>query len=173
MDTRDLTKILAFLGAEKACAEKLDIAIEAFLPLAFSLRYGGDWCYRGEDVRSISVMKKTTIYDHGTGSGYTHEEIYLLLNPTILNEEGIVARLEKCGSKETRILVQRPYRVHIAAEKIVKMSVNPLSREIRVTELPQKEWKWEGSTAYNVTHEMDHLEAGGIEGEEIWELQFL
>ncbi len=42
-------------------------------------------------------MKRTTIYDDESLTGYSLEETYLFANPVLLHREGTVHRLEKCG----------------------------------------------------------------------------
>jgi predicted metalloprotease len=173
MEADEIRKQLAFLAAETDLAARFGIPTDAFLPLFFSLRFGGDWSYRTESIATLSVMKKTSVYDEETGLGYSREEIYLLVNPTLLHREGKVFRLEKCGEEPNRLLVQRPYRVTVSAERVIRMTVHPLEKEIRTEELDAKEMTFSGSTAYDIDHEMEHLAEERITGEGLWEFRFV
>jgi len=173
MEPADLLRNLAFLKAEKDLAERFGLPSDALLPLIFSLRFGGDWSYALEDLRTVSVMKKTSVYDEETKTGSSLEEIYLLVNPVIRESEGTVRRLEKCGDQPTRLLVERPYRVRARADRILKMTIDPLAGEIRVEDLDKQEIRFEGSPAYGIAHELEHLEKKEIAGKDLSELRFV
>ena len=173
MDLENFKEILAFTNTEKEIISVFDLQPDAFLPLLLSLREGGDYSYSAEDIKTVAVMDKTTIYDNKKKLGYSLEEIYLFVNPIIKDEEGIVHRLEKCGEEETRLLVRRPYKVRIASERIIKATVNPLIKEIKVEELAERELVFEGSTAYDIAHEIEHLEQKLIKGGSLWEFKFV
>ena len=173
MDIENYRQILAFTNAEKSLITSFNIPPDAFLPLFFSLRDGGDYSYSAEDIRTIAVMDKSTVYDDRKKLGYSLEEIYLFVNPILKEEEGTVHRLEKCGEEEVRLLVRRPYRVKVASERIIKASVNPLEKEIKVEELAEKELVFDGSTAYDIAHEIEHLKHKEIKGESLWEFRFV
>ena len=130
----DIPRQIAFAAAETALADRFGIPADALIPLLFSLRYGGDWSYASGDVTAISAVKKTTVYDDKSLTGYSLEEIYLFTNPVLLDREGTVHRLEKCGEVPARLLVERPYRVRLGADRVIRMTVNPLEREIRTEE---------------------------------------
>jgi predicted metalloprotease len=173
MEPADLLRNLAFLKAEKDLAERFGLPPDALLPLIFSLRFGGDWSYALEDLRTVSVMKKTSVYDEETKLGSSLEEIYLLVNPAITESEGTVLRLEKCGDQPTRLLVERPYRVRARADRVLKMTIDPRAGEIRVEDLDRKEIRFEGSPAYGIAHELEHLEKKEIAGRDLSELRFV
>lgn len=173
MDPADLLRDLAFLKGEKDLAARFGLSPEALLPLFFSIRYGGDWSYASENQKAISVMKKTSVYDEETQTGSSQEEIYLLLDPVITESEGTVHRLEKCGEQPTRLLVERPFRVKAGANRILKMTVDPLAGEITVEDLRRQEITFEGSPAYGLAHEIEHLEKQEITGRDLSELRFV
>ena len=173
MDIENFKQILAFTNAEKELISSFNIPADAFLPLLLSLRDGGDYSYLSQDIRTLSMIDKTTIYDDKTKSGYSCEEIYLFVNPEIREEEGTVHRLEKCGEEETRLLVRRPYKLRIAGERIIKATVNPVIKEIKMEELSDTELVFEGSNAYDIAHEIEHLEKKQIKGESLWEFKFV
>jgi predicted metalloprotease len=173
MEEEKIRRILSFTGAEKAFIERFDIPSHAFTPLVLSLRYGGDWSYSAEDIETMAIMDKTTVYDDEKGVGYTREEIYLFVHPSIKEEAGTVHRLEKCGEEEMRLLVRRPYAVTVSCNRIIKVTVNPLSKEIRGEELLVHELSFEGSPAYAIAHELEHLERRRIKGENLWEFSFV
>lgn len=168
----DIPRQIAFATTEAALATRLDIPPDALIPLLFSLRYGGDWSYASEDVTAISALKRTTIYDDKSKTGYSHEEIYLFTNPVLLHREGKVRRLEKCSEAPARLLVERPYIVRIGADRIFKMTVDPLERDIRTEEVDATEMTFSGPTAYGIDHEMEHLVGQDIVGEGIWTFKF-
>lgn len=172
MDTEKVRQIIGFTNAEKKLISSFSLSPDAFTPLLLSLRDGGDWSYYSEDIRTVAVMDKTTIYDDEMGLGYSLEEIYLFVNPALKDEEGTVHRLEKCGDEEMRLLVRRPYKVRVVSDRIIKATVNPAEKEIKVEELTEKEIVFEGSTAYDIAHEMEHLERKEISGGSLWEFRF-
>ncbi|NJD77610.1 MAG: hypothetical protein FIB08_11025 [Candidatus Methanoperedens sp.] len=165
--------MITFTNAEKRLVSDYNIPADAFLPLLLSLRTGGDWSYSSENIKTISVMDKTTIYDHKNKSGYSLEEIYLFINPVLKCGEGTVHRLEKCGDEEIRLLVRRPYRVKVVSERVIKATVNPFERQIKTEELHGKELTFDGSTAYDISHEIEHLEQKEIKGESLWGFKFI
>ena len=87
--------------------------------------------------------------------------------------EGNIHRLEKCGEKPTRLLVERPFRVTVRVDRILKVTVDPLPGEIRVGELDKQEISFEGSPAYGLAHEIEHLEKHEITGRDLSELRFV
>lgn len=173
MDPKDLKSMIVFNRAEKSLIARFNILPDAFLPLLLSLRDGGDYSYSTEDIKTVAVMDKTTVYDDRKKRGISREEIYLFVNPTLKEEEGTVHRLEKCGEEEVRLLVRRPYRVRVASERIIKATVNPLEKEIKVEELAERELVFDGSTAYDIAHEIEHLKHKEIQGESLWEFRFV
>lgn len=172
MSIENFKKILTFTTAEKELISSFDIPADAFLPLLLSLRDGGDYSYSAENIKTIAIMDKTTIYDDKKKLGYSLEEIYLFINPVLKDEEGTVHRLEKCGEEELRLLVRRPYKVRVGSDRIIKATVNPLEKEIKVEELAEKELVFDGSTAYDISHEIEHLKRKEIIGGSLWEFKF-
>ncbi len=172
MDIENLKKAIRFTSAEKGLISGFGIAGDAFIPLLLSLRDGGDWSYSAEDIKTVAVMDKTTIYDDKKKLGYSLEEIYLFVNPVIKDEEGIVHRLEKCGEEVVRLLVRRPYKIKVASDRVIKATVHPMEKEIKVEELEEKELVFEGSTAYDIAHEMEHLKHKEIKGASLMEFRF-
>ncbi|GFO96840.1 putative metalloprotease [groundwater metagenome] len=172
MDIEILKKSIDFTNAEKKLISSIGIQADAILPLFLSLRDGGDWSYSTENIKTIAILDKTTFYNEENKTGYSLEEIYLFVNPVLKDEVGIVYRLEKCGDKEMRILVMRPYRISVGSDRIIKATVNPLDKEIKVQELKEKELVFEGSTAYDISHEIEHLDHKEIKGESLMEFKF-
>lgn len=173
MEIEELRKIIKFSYQEKIIINKLGIHPDLFLPVLLSIRSGGDWSYVSEDGSSVSVKVKTTKYDDERKLGYTLEEIYLLINPQVHDQEGNVVRLEKCGLKEERILVNRPYSVEITADRIIKTSVHPEKKVIQIEELRRKEITLRGSDAYDFMHEYEHLTQKEIKGDPLWGFDYL
>lgn len=114
-----------------------------------------------------------TYYNEESKTGYTLEKIYLLIDPEIITEEGVVHRLEKCGTKEERELVERPYIITLQAKKIIFAEVNPELRKITVRELKKKRISLKGTPAYSAAHELEHLEKGEIEGIPFWNFEYI
>jgi predicted metalloprotease len=172
MDIDKVREIIDFTNAERKLISSFNLPADAFTPLLLSLRDGGDWSYSSEDIKTMAVMDKTTIYDDERKLGYSLEEIYLFVNPVLAEEEGTVHRLEKCGDEEMRLLVRRPYKVRVISERIIKTTVNPLEKEIKIEELAEKELVFDGSTAYDIAHEIEHLKQKEIKGGSLWEFRF-
>lgn len=172
MDIDKVREIIDFTNAERKLISSFNLPADAFTPLLLSLRDGGDWSYSSEDIKTMAVMDKTTIYDDERKLGYSLEEIYLFVNPEIRDEEGTVHRLEKCGNEEMRLLVRRPYKVRVTSDRIIKTTVNPLEKEIKIEELAEKELVFDGSTAYDIAHEIEHLRQKEIKGGSLWEFRF-
>jgi predicted metalloprotease len=173
MPLENLKKTIDFTSAEKKLISSFDIPADAFIPFLLSLRDGGDWSYSAENIKTIAVIDKTTVYDDEKKLGYSLEEIYLFINPVLKDEEGTVHRLEKCGEEEVRLLVRRSYRVRVVCDRIIKATVHPLKKEIKVEELAERELVFDGSTAYDIAHEIEHLKKKEIKGENLWGFKFL
>ena len=172
MDPVTIRRMFAFARAEEELVSGFDLPPGAFMPLILSLRSGGDWSYASGEVRSVSVVEKTTIYDEDRKTGMTREEIYLIISPEIREQEGEVRRLEKCGEEETRLLVTRPYCVRVRGDRIIRADVDPDTLEIRVQELDSPEMVFTGSSAYGLAHEMEHMTGGKISGTGIYEFTY-
>jgi predicted metalloprotease len=173
MPIENLKKTIDFTSAEKKLISSFDIPADAFIPFLLSLRDGGDWSYSAENIKTIAVIDKTTVYDDEKKFGYSLEEIYLFVNPVLKDEEGTVHRLEKCGDEKVRLLVRRSYRVRVVCDRIIKATVHPLKKEIKVEELAERELVFYGSTAYDIAHEIEHLKKKEIKGESLWGFKFL
>ncbi|MBE2899417.1 hypothetical protein DNK57_01045 [Methanothermobacter thermautotrophicus] len=171
MDDADLKKLLRFTLTEKRVIEKLQIPPDAFLPLLFSIRFGGDWSLRKNSGRFMAIKEKVTRFDEDEMVGRTLEIVYLFLNPRIISEEGTVYRFEKCGSRNERELVMRPYRVVVDGDYILRAVLDPLDLKIRLKRL-EKPLKFTGSGAYGVAHEMEHLEGDESRGTPFWEFEY-
>ncbi|MDI6725284.1 MAG: hypothetical protein QMD61_11630, partial [Methanobacterium sp.] len=115
--------------------------------------------------------EKITRYDEEKKIGYTLENITLFLNPVILSQNGTVYRLEKCGNKKEREIVKRPFNIIIDAEYSIKASLNPLTKKISLKEL-EGPFEFTGSSAYGVSHEMEHLKGSEISGESFFEFEY-
>lgn len=170
-DAAILEKILHFTAAEKEIAEKLGISPEALTPLFLSFRLGGDWSYTSENTESIAVQDRTTHYDEKGMSGFTLEEIYLIVAPVLMERTGAVQRLEKCGEREERLLVERPYRVRIRGDRIIRATVHPAAKTVMLKEM-ENVMTFEGSNAYDAMHELEHLSKKEITGEPLWDFTF-
>ena len=96
----ELKKQLSFNLQEEMIIKKLNITPEAFLPLIFSIKFGGDWSFKTKSLKVLAVKDKLTRYDQEKMVGYTIETVFLFINPKILKEEGCIHRLEKCGNKK-------------------------------------------------------------------------
>ena len=120
MPIENLIKAIEFTNAEKKLISSFDMPADAFIPLLLSLRDGGDWSYSAENIKTVAVLDKTTVYDDEKKLGYSLEEIYLFVNPVLNDEEGTVYRLEKCGEQKERLLVRRSYRVRVVCDRIIK-----------------------------------------------------
>jgi len=71
------------------------------------------------------------------------------------------------------MLVKRPYKIKIRCDRIIKAIVHPLLKEIKVEELGIREIAFEGSTAYDIAHEIEHLEQKEVKGESLWEFKYI
>jgi predicted metalloprotease len=166
-----LKKQLSFNLKEENAIRSLNIQPDAFLPVLFSLKFGGDWSFKTRDLEALAVKEKITRYHEDKKEGYTLERVTLLVNPRVTGTEGRILRLEKCGNKKERELVERPYRVELQAEDIILAELNPGSMEI-VLKRMEGPLSFEGSAAYGVSHEMEHLEGLETSGKYLWEFSY-
>ena len=172
MEKEDIKKILTFTLREKEIIKALNLPEEVFLPLFFSVRFGGDWSVSENSKNFMSVKEKITEYDSEAKIGYTLEKIYLFVNPKILAEEGKVYRMEKCGNKNERQLVERPYSTTVDGEYILEATLNPKEMKIVVKQI-QGPLKFFGPAAYGVSHEIEHLKKGEIRGIPFWDFEYI
>jgi len=173
MGAEEIRAIFRFSALEKTIISTFGIQEELFLPFLLSLKSGGSWSYASEEAKSIAVKDVITYYDEENRAGYTLEKIYLFINPEIIKTEGVVFRLEKCGEREERELVERPYRITLLAKKVILAEVNPGLREIKIRELKKKKVLLKGTPAYSAAHELEHLEKGEIKGIPLWNFKYV
>ncbi|MBF4469250.1 MAG: ATP-dependent zinc protease [Methanobrevibacter arboriphilus] len=172
MEKEDIKKILTFTIKEKEIIRELNLPEEIFLPLFFSVRFGGDWSVNKNSKKLMSIKEKVTEYDKKTKIGYTLEKIYLFVNPEILSKEGKIYRMEKCGNKNERELVERPYITKVNGEYILEAILNPKDMEISVKHL-EGPLNFYGPAAYGSSHEMEHLENNKTQGIPFWNFKYI
>lgn len=173
MDAEEIKAIFKFSAQEKNIISSFGIQEELFLPFLLSLKSGGSWSYASEEAKSIAVKDVITYYNEESKTGYTVEKIYLFIEPEILEKEGVIYRLEKCGTKEERDLVERPYCINLKAKKVIIAEVNPALRTIRIKEMKKKHILLKGTPAYSAAHELEHLEKREIKGIPIWNFEYI
>ena len=166
-----LRKQLSFNLAENKAIKHLKIKPDAFIPVLFSLKFGGDWSFKTRDLEAMAVKEKITRYNEGDSEGYTLERVSLFVNPSLISTEGKVLRLEKCGTKNERELVERPFRVKLNAEDIIQAELNPKIMEISLKRI-KGPISFEGSAAYGVSHEIEHLAGCEHTGRFLWEFKY-
>jgi predicted metalloprotease len=167
----NLKKQISFNLSEKKAIDNLKIKPDAFLPVLFSLKFGGDWSFKTVDLEALAVKEKITHYDEAKGQGYTLERVTLLVNPVLKSAEGKVVRLEKCGNKKERELVERPFKVELNAEDIIEVELNPNSMEITLKRRKESV-SFEGAAAYGVSHELEHLAGCEFKSRFLWEFKY-
>lgn len=170
-ELEEFKKQLSFSIKEKKVIEQLDVPHDIFLPLIFSIKFGGDWSLKFNTTKVMAIKEKVTKFDEEKMIGYTLEIMYLFYNPVLLNQEGVVHRLEKCGNKKEREIVKRPFKVTIDSEYSLKASLNPITKKI-ILEKVKGPFEFTGSSAYGVSHEMEHLLNNEISGESIFEFEY-
>lgn len=173
MDAEEIRAIFKFSALEKNMISSFGVQGDLFLPFLLSLKSGGSWSYATEETKSMAIKDVITYYDEENKTGYTLEKIYFFIDPEIITEEGVIRRLEKCGTKEERELVERPYIITVKAKKIILAEVNPSLREIRVRELKKKHIQLKGTPAYSAAHELEHLDKGEIKGVPLWNFEYV
>jgi len=173
MDAEEIRAIFKFSTLERHMISSFGIQEDLFLPFLLSLKSGGSWSYASEETKSIAVKDVITYYSEESKTGYTLEKIYFFIDPEIIKEEGVVSRLEKCGAREERELVKRPYHITLQAKKVITAEVNPELRKITIRELKKKSILLKGTPAYSAAHEMEHLEKGEVKGIPIWTFEYI
>jgi predicted metalloprotease len=167
-----LKKQLTFNLREQEIIKELGIAPEVFLPLLFSLKFGGDWSFSTESLKVLAIKDKLTRYNSEKMAGSTLEIIHLFSNPRILKEEGVIHRLEKCSQKKEREIVERPFKVELDGENITKAVLDPRTLKITVKRV-QGPLSFEGSAAFGISHEMDHLTGSEKVGRKcLWDFSY-
>lgn len=172
MEHEKFRKLISFTLKEKNIIKKLKIPPDAFLPLLFSIKFGGNWSFKTDSMKVMAIKDKTTHYDEEGKIGCTLEKVFLFLNPQIINQEGMIYRLEKCGAKEERELVKRPFKIIINAERTIRALLNPMTKKITLRGI-EGPLTFTGSTAYGISHEMEHLIGEEIRGKPFWEFEYL
>jgi predicted metalloprotease len=172
MNVEEIQAIFKFSVLEKNMISSFGIQEDLFLPFLLSLKSGGSWSYASEETKSMAVKDVITYYNEEGKTGYTLEKIYFFIEPEVIAEEGVIRRLEKCGTKEERELVERPYIITLHAKKIIFAEVNPELRKITIRELKKKHIQLKGMPAYSAAHEMEHLEKGEIGGIPLWKFEY-
>jgi predicted metalloprotease len=149
---------LNFNLREQEIIRELKIQPDSFLPLLFSLKFGGNWSIKtkNDSLNVIAIKDKLTRYNPEKMTGSTLETIYLISNPIILKKEGHIYRLEKCSQDKERKVVKRPFKVHVNGENIIKAVLDPKTLEITLKRV-KGPLSFEGSTAFGLSHEMDHI----------------
>jgi predicted metalloprotease len=173
MDAEEIRAIFKFSTQEKNVISSFNIEEELFLPFLLSLKSGGSWSYASEETRSIAVKDIITYYDEESKTGYTLEKIYLFIEPEVIEKEGVIYRLEKCGTRAERELVERPYGISLKARKIIFAEVNPAFRTIKIREMKKRHIRLKGTPAYSAAHELEHLEKGEIKGTPVWKFEYI
>jgi len=168
----DIKKIFTFTIKEKEIIKELNLPEEVFLPLFFSVRFGGDWSVNKNSKKLMSIKEKVTEYDKKTKTGHTLEKIYLFVNPKILSEEGKIYRMEKCGNKNEREVVERPYMTKVDGEYILEAILNPNDMKISIKHL-KGPLNFYGPAAYGSSHEIEHLETNEIKGIPFWNFEYV
>ncbi len=163
---------MSFGIQEKKLIEKLEIPEDAFLPFLFSIKFGGDWSLKTDSTNAMAIKEKITPYNADKMEGCTLEKVFLFLNPQIIEEIGKVRRLEKCGNKKDREIVERPFKVKIDAERIINAVLDPVTMEITI-ETIHGPLSFEGPSAYGISHEMEHLSGSESKGKFLWEFKYI
>jgi len=136
------------------------------------VRFGGDWSVNKDSKKLMSVKEKITEYNREKKIGFTLETIYLFCNPVLLKEEGKVYRMEKCGNKNERELVERPHSVVVDGDYILKAVLNPKDMKIAIQQI-KGPLTFSGSAAYGSSHEIEHLNSEDIEGIPFWDFEYV
>lgn len=172
LEPEKIKKLLKFNLNEKKIIKALDLPEEIFLPLFFSVRFGGDWSVNKNSKRLMSIKEKVTEYDNEKKIGYTLENIYLFVNPKLLKEEGKIFRMEKCGTKNERELVERPYSVSVNGDYILKAILNPKDMEIAIEPI-EGPLNFSGPAAYGTSHELEHLNDEKSKAIPFWDFDYV
>ncbi len=173
-DVDQLIRKLKFNLEEQQVIKDLEIEPDVFIPLLFSVKYGGNWSIKNksDSLKVMAIKEKITRYDQKNKAGYTLELIHLISNPAIIAKEGQVYRLEKCSESKERKIVTRPYKVQIDGEDIIKAELNPKNMEITIKHVDGP-LSFEGSAAFGISHEMEHLKGSKMDtGKCLWDFSY-
>ncbi|WP_431063206.1 RimK/LysX family protein [Methanobacterium sp.] len=122
-------------------------------------------------TKVMAVKEKITRFDEEKMLGYTLENMFLFYNPHIISQNGSVYRMEKCGNKKEREIVKRPYGVVIDAEYALNASMNPMDKKITLKKI-KGPFRFTGTNAYGISHEMEHLSSNESTGDSIFEFEY-
>jgi predicted metalloprotease len=106
--------------------------------------------FPNKSLKVLAVKDKLTRFDQKKIVGYTIEIIFLFVNPKILKEEGVIQRLENVGLKRTGNS-ERPFKIEVDAEDIVKAVINPLTLKITIKHF-KGPLSFEGSSVCGVSY---------------------
>jgi predicted metalloprotease len=165
-------KLLSFTIKENNVIRALKLPQEIFLPLLFSVHYGGDWSLKKNSKKLMSIKEKLTKYDENRKVGCTLELIYLFVNPVLVSEEGKIYRMEKCSNNNERKLVERPYKLTINGEYILKATLDPKKMKIFLKRL-EGPINFLGPCAYGASHEIEHLNHDSIKGVPFYDFEYI
>ena len=174
MSLDEFKKILKFTATEERISKFFNIPPDILIPLFLSIKYGGDWSIKTSEYTSVAVKERETIYNPERREGVSVETIYLLVNPRIIQREGKVHRIEKCGANTERELVQRAYRVKLSIDKGLIATIDPKEKIIKLRKLGREHLEFKGSLAFSLEHEFNHIaEANSKQGESIWSFDYV
>ncbi|MDR2873293.1 MAG: hypothetical protein LBV42_00865 [Methanobrevibacter sp.] len=87
MNQEKIKKLLNFTIKEKEVIKSLKLPQKIFLPLIFSIRYGGDWSLNKDSKKLMSVKEKLTKYDKEK-----KDWIYLRIDLSFCKSSSIISR---------------------------------------------------------------------------------
>ncbi|MGQ9723716.1 MAG: RimK/LysX family protein [Candidatus Jordarchaeum sp.] len=175
MGLEEFKKILKFTASEEKLSKLFDINSDLLIPLLLSIKYGGDWSLRNSESVSVAVKDRETIYDREIKEGTSFETIYLLINPRIITRQGKVYRIEKCGLSDERELVERSYNIKVSIDKALVAVIDPKEKVIKLKKLDKQELGFEGSLAFSLEHELEHVTSKEklSTGKPIWNFNYV
>ncbi|MBS7251641.1 MAG: RimK/LysX family protein [Candidatus Freyarchaeota archaeon] len=166
--------ILKFAASEEKISQTYNVPPNMLIPLLLSIKYGGDWSIKDEENFSVAVKDRETIYNGETKEGISYETIYLLVNPRIVEKEGRVHRIEKCGLSAERKLVQRSYNVKVVFDKGLIAKIDPEKKIIKIEKLNEEKIEFKGTMAFSLEHEIEHVSSEAeAAGKPIWDFNYI
>ncbi len=124
-------------------------------PAILSLEYGGNWSMKLNDDISISVVKRKL------QNNVLIDIIYLIINPSIVECNGKLVKLDKCGDENIRAVGEYPNNVVIKSETNVMIKVNPKDKTIKIKEIDDI-LELNGVVSANFYHEYMHVKGDKI-----------
>ncbi len=124
-------------------------------PAILSLEYGGNWSMKLNDDISISVVKRKL------QNNVLIDIIYLIINPSIVECNGKLVKLDKCGDENIRAVGEYPNNVVIKSETNVMIKVNPKDKTIKIKEIDNI-LELNGVVSANFYHEYMHVKGDKI-----------